>query len=294
MQKRTAARSFYGSNYLYRMHSYVQEVDNVAQYGVHFSDYPKWGILPKTRFFPSGVYFYALTQDCSIPGGYATNRRWANIAKLQNERLIILKEDSPLNFEGDAPALIQGLYDKYGNNINRPLHDLGYDGIVDYDGLLLFYESCQGVITWPTGAFYIVSFAADKPRSRYERLELAERRFSHIPAGTLQLTYDEVRKIMSMRPKFTHRWDRNAVYRTFVAGLLRTLDFNFNSELWPWWVDGRLEYLVEDDSYLYALADNPTVPREFWEGLAAGSPYKINREIAKDALEEYVHEHTDA
>jgi len=258
-------RSFYGSNYLYELRSYIQAVDGLAQYGVHFSQYAKWGVNPRAGFWPVGVYFYILSEECDVPGGFATDRTWANIARLHNERLLIVKADSTYNYPGDAYALLQNLREEHGDTqVNRALHEMGYDGIVDYDSAVLPIESCQGVITWPTGAEYTTSIPTRRRLRRDERQQKAYKAFQHTRPGTLRFTEDEIHEALRMRPRYAHRWDQAATYRDYVGWFLSRLDFSY-ADSWTW-----AERVLGDSpkvvvGFLSELEMNPTVPRRFWQ-----------------------------
>jgi hypothetical protein len=116
----------YGNNYLYRISEYQKTTDDgLPQYAVNFSEYPKWGINPKGGSFPNGIYFYFLTPKCFEYGGtgkgYFSNREYRNIAKLNHDRLAILKDGNERAFSRqdrlDALSLLRR---KYGDgNVNE-------------------------------------------------------------------------------------------------------------------------------------------------------------------------------
>lgn len=116
----------YGNNYLYRISEYQKTTDDgLPQYAVNFSEYPKWGINPKGGSFPNGIYFYFLTPKCFEYGGtgkgYFSNREYRNIAKLNLDRLAILKDGNERAFSRqdrlDALSLLRR---KYGDgNVNE-------------------------------------------------------------------------------------------------------------------------------------------------------------------------------
>jgi len=184
----------YGSNYLYRLKPYIEaSVGDLPQYGVSFSEFNKWGINPGTGYFPKGVYFYFLHPKCEEYGatgtGFAADRPWANVAKLNLEKFAILNPGGLNNFGATELAnALENLKAKYGDLVpaedmtkqtfdsrysstmpewiglvnilttmessgaggfNKLLHVAGYDGILDVGGVFLPIEGCQGVQTWP-------------------------------------------------------------------------------------------------------------------------------------------------
>lgn len=116
----------YGSNYLYRIREYQKTTDDgLPQFAVNFSEYPKWGISPKGRSFPNGIYFYFLTPKCFEYGGtsegFASDREYRNIAKLNLDRLAILKDGNERAFSRqDRLNALSLLRRKYGDgNVNE-------------------------------------------------------------------------------------------------------------------------------------------------------------------------------
>ena len=86
-------KQFYGSNFQHTLKDYTQDEGGLATHGVHYSDFKKWGIAPGGGYFPRGVYFYYLSDDsdAAIGNGFATDRQWANVAKIDNDKMVILK-----------------------------------------------------------------------------------------------------------------------------------------------------------------------------------------------------------
>ena len=71
-EKEDKYKSFYGSDFQYDVKEYTTDEDGLAQYGLSYSDYEKWGINPHGKYFPIGVWFYYLAGDCdsAIRGGF--------------------------------------------------------------------------------------------------------------------------------------------------------------------------------------------------------------------------------
>jgi len=311
-------KPLYGSNFYYEMNKYVLEKGGLAQYGVSYSEYPKWGVNPQAKWFPYGVWFYYLSPQCDagLSTGFATDRRWANIAKLNNDRLLINKRGHPAHFDEHAlsSALVY-LEEKYGPlpppptesssgliltpaeklvdviigitdataRFNLVLHEVGYDGIVDYDGSALPIESCQGVITWVKGGSkYVTSIRAGGESEREKkRLSNMLTNLQNKAPGSLKLNQDEIRRVSKMLPEFHHKWDIRESRADLFGALMRVLDFR-HADSWEW-----VEKFVDDgfgDQIYPELERNPTTPRQFWEGLQH-SRDKGARLAAKDMLE---------
>ena len=281
-------RSFYGSNFMYELRQYVQEDSSgLAKYGVHYSNIPKWGLNVETKYFPIGVYFYILSTACDIKTGFATERLCANIARLDNTRLLILKEGHERNYEGDVIELLNYMFELDEKRMgagNKELHRMGYDGIVDYDGIVLPIESCQGVITWPSGATYITSLRTQRVVFGVERLERVCRRLAYIKPGTLQLTRGEIHKVITMRPKFQHRWDTHETLAELYGHLLKALNFVY-LDSWEWAEDLFDQYPEYTDLFQNSLVANPTIPKPFWYRMYRNDPRQHMRELAKDVLQ---------
>lgn len=308
-------QQFYGSNFQFKMKDYIKEEDGLAQYGVSYSDIAKWGINPETKYFPVGIYFYYLSPSCDagLGNGFATDRRWANVAQINNEKMVILKSGHRRNFnETSLKMALRKIETKYGPQtlsnpqqenkfarildqnlsfaklgtllseladgssfrFNKLLHEAGYDGIVDYDGLLLPIENCQGVITWPTGAKFIE--AIPTPRSHpgepkrksptgSERFVTMGKRIKYQKNGSLQLSSKEISELIKMLPEFFHKWDMSDSRSDFVGLLLQKLDFN-HSDSWDWVTNREFGEKFYDD-----LEQNPTTPLDFWKSLLYSS-----------------------
>lgn len=328
-------KQFYGSNFQYTLSQYIKTDDSgLAMYAVHFSEYNKWGVSPQTKYLPVGVYFYFLTEaEGRAQGqGFATDRAWANIARLNNDKLIILKSGHPRNFSeqdfraamiklaampatkanltkyGEAgkehieqrfkttsehnpwfAKLASVLYDmNAGAGWNRLLHDVGYDGIVDYDGIFLPIEGQQGVQTWPGGATYVTSIPTptkDRSPRPEKRISIMMQRLKHQRPGTLKLTEEEFMKVMRAPPRLPHKWDRIEAKMDLFGLLLRAVDFT-NRELWnSWYIQNRLEDL--EHLFYDHLEVNPTTPKEFWERLV-NSQDEGARLAARDMLKQHL------
>lgn len=314
-------KQFYGNNFQHTLKDYTKSEDGLALYGVHYSDYKKWGIAPDSNYFPVGVYFYYLSDNCqsAVGNGFATDRRWANVARIDNNKMVILKQGHARNFDkknlkdslsrlqkihGSLPKSNPGgnkfskiaehnsAFAHLGNilstmeakglgSFNKLLHIAGYDGIVDYDGWLLPIESCQGVQTWPGGAQLVESVPTPKKSpNAQERLSQMLIRLKHQTNGTLQLTRDEVGQIVQMLPKFYHRWDITDSKSDLYGWLLQKLDFGHKDALQ--WLKDRDWF---GDRFYMELEKNPTTPKEYWEQLL-GSPNHGAKLTAKDMLGE--------
>jgi len=269
-------KQFYGANMHYELAKYTQVVNGLAQYGVSYSDHAKWGINPRAKYAPTGVWFYYLDPECrsGVGSGFATDRRWANVAKLNNSRLMILKQGHPQNTP-NGKQVIEAIADRVGGldkaAFNKAFRRAGFSGIVDYDRTVLPVEQCQGVITWPDGASYVTSFPrTSRPAdNRYsaiswnQRLASMMKNLRYRRPGTLNLTRDQIQQVVRMLPQFYHRWDVSDSRADLYAHLLRALNFT-HADSWQWAeerLDGR-EHLLYD-----ALEPNPTTPRAFWEQL---------------------------
>ena len=215
---------FYGSNYLYRLQPYIDAADgDLPQYAVNFSEFNKWGINPRGGYFPQGIYFYFLTPKCAGYGatgtGFASDRPWANIAKLDLDRFVILGGDRTFN-PSDLNQAIEKLKVRYKDLVpkddeviktfdigayssageewihlvnvlttmeknkvggfNKLLFVAGYYGILDTNGSFLPIESCQGVQTWPGGAEYIESIPTPKSHNYRRNIPKEGERFQNI------------------------------------------------------------------------------------------------------------------
>lgn len=303
---------FYGSNFAFKLDQYKADLeDGVARYGVHFSEHRKWGVVPERRYFPTGVYFYLLDKNCDYlsGSGFAQDRKYANVARLNLNHLVILKEGDPRHFgPADAEKCFANLgpvdmdavrsevakarprYEpshpffvvttaiivKFGlKGFNRALHDLGYDGIVDYDGVYLPVESCQGVTTWPSGATLVESL--DVPRGRdgtwnpWERSKVMVDILWRREPGSLHLTYNQIQMLGSWVVS-----DRDARL-DYVSALARALDFREpGAELWLSMHDEYFQLAT----FRMALEKNPTLTDRYrgWvEGLDAryGNPREV-------------------
>jgi len=315
-------KQFFGNNFQYTLSQYTVIEDGLAQYGVHYSNIKKWGINPDSSYFPMGVYFYYLDGSCgSNKGvGFATDRTWANIAKINNERMVILKHGNQKDFtKYSYETSINKLTKKYGDlpnpnkqiekfksfplniyfsklaniilemessgmgSFNRLLHDAGYDGIVDYDKNFLPIENCQGVQTWPGGASLVESIPTPKrkPPNGDERLVIMLKRLKNQTNGSLQLKRDEIKKIISMLPAFYDKWDISDSKTDLIDLLIMKLDFTYaDSKNW-----------LNDNDYFgnvfySSFERNPTTPKEYWKNLLHSADLGA-RLTAKDMLEEH-------
>ena len=215
---------FYGSNYLYRLQPYIDAADgDLPQYAVNFSEFNKWGINPRGGYFPQGIYFYFLTPKCAGRGatgtGFASDRPWANIAKLNSDKFVILGGDRTFN-ASDLNQAMERLKARYKNlvptddkvettfggetfvsageawiklanllltmeknkvgSFNKLLFVAGYCGILDINGSFLPIESCQGVQTWPGAAEYVESIPTPKSHNYRRNIPKEGERFQNI------------------------------------------------------------------------------------------------------------------
>jgi len=259
-------RALYGDNRRYVLKQYERlSDDGLPQYGVQFGEVAKWGINVETQYFPKGVYFYYLAPDCraALGGGFATERRYANVAKLALSKLAIQYDGHPKGFSEQDYAraekylkrrygmelppeptllnLILALADEFGHSkFNRVFKDLGYSGILDVDGAILPVESCQGVITWPDGAKYIESL--EKPtREHPVPITLSGLTPNGLAAFNLRkkgefipVNEEELEEIIQHALSFdAWDWDHALDYLTNAASVI---DF----ERSPSWVRGEL------------------------------------------------------
>jgi hypothetical protein len=295
-----STKPFYGSNFYYNIKQYIVEDDQgLAMYGVHFSEYEKWGLNPQSGYFPIGVYFYFLAPpvDSALSSGFATDRPWANIAKINNDKMVILKNGHPRNFgeqdynkalslldanklakiKDDPKPPLKGfgftnesnpwfarlatlLYSLDKDTAwNRLLHEVGYSGVVDYDGIFLPIESNQGIQTWPDGAEHVTSIPVPTRNYRQERYQVMLKKLKYQRPGSLKLSLDQVKEIMQMMPtNMDYPKERRM---DLFSSLLRTLDLT-NKDLWNSdYMQDRVFSFYED------LEQNPTTPIEFWEQL---------------------------
>jgi hypothetical protein len=84
---------------------------------LHYADFQKWGINPRTGYFPIGVYFYFLSKRCesALSNGFATDRKYANIGRLNLDKFLVIKRGHPRHFGEDAlNAAIDKIEAKYG------------------------------------------------------------------------------------------------------------------------------------------------------------------------------------
>lgn len=286
---------FYGSNFAYKLDQYKTDLDDgVARYGVHFSDHRKWGVVPERRYFPTGVYFYLLDKNCDYlsGSGFAQDRKYANVARLNLDRLVILKDGDRRNFgpaeaercfadlgEVDMEAVrsevakarpryepthpffvvTTAIIVKFGlKGFNRVLHDLGYDGIVDYDGVYLPVESCQGVTTWPSGATLVESLKVPRGRdgtwSPWERSKVMVDILRRQEPGSLRLSYNQIQRLRSWVVR-----DRD-VRLDYLSALVRALDFREPDA--AFWLQMHSDYL-HFASVRMALDHNLTLPERY-------------------------------
>ena len=312
-EKEDKYKSFYGSDFQYDVKEYTTDEGGLAQYGLSYSDYEKWGINPQGKYFPIGVWFYYLAGDCdsAIRGGFATDRKWANIAKINNDRMVIIKKGHPSHFDEEklaqAVATLEKshgvkyqegekkdavpfakLADFITNQIgtgtsakfNKVLSEIGYDGIVDYDRDYLPIENCQGVITMPSGAKYVKSIPAPvKAEDETERLANMLQSLGDKENGSIKLTSDEIRKVIKMLPKFSHKWEVSETQSDFIGRLMQKLDFS-SGDAWEWVEDREF-----GSRFYMELEYNPTTPKSYWEMLQHSSDEGA-RLTAKDMLAE--------
>jgi len=259
-------RALYGDNRRYDLRQYERlSDDGLPQYGVQFGEVAKWGINVETQYFPKGVYFYYVAPDCRafLGGGFATERRYANVAKLALPKLAIQYDGHPKGFSEQDYAraekylkrrygmelppeptlrnLIVALADEFGlSKFNRVFKDLGYSGILDVDGAILPVESCQGVITWPDGAKYIESL--EKPtREHPVPITLSGLTPNGLAAFNLRkkgefipVNEEELEEIIQHALSYDEwDWDRALDYLSNAASVI---DF----ERSPSWVRGEL------------------------------------------------------
>ena len=109
----------FGSNFVHDVKQYEAQVseDGLPLYGLHYADFQKWGINPRTSHFPVGVYFYFLSKKCesALGNGFATDRKYANIGRLNLDKFLIIKKGHPRHFGEDAlNAAIDRIEAKYG------------------------------------------------------------------------------------------------------------------------------------------------------------------------------------
>jgi hypothetical protein len=309
-------KSLYGNNFQHTISQYITE-DGLAEYGVHYSENNNIAIWPQSQYYPKGVYFYYLSKNCTSGwgGGFATDRPWANIVKINNDKMVIIKSDHPRNFsDEDLQRCLLLLKKKYGDIenkdqertrvagrfetpflplfriiaaysnkhkilFNKILHDLGYDGIIDYEGLILPVESCQGVMTWPGSIVLVQSIPTNKKRARndFDRMQKIIQGFKQWKNGTLQLEKPQILKLFSSKPNFYHKWDAGDSDMDLTSSLLSKLDFSYK-DAWEWAKNiESLHYFFDD------LDANPTTPKEFWEkNLYASDP--TLKTIAREKL----------
>lgn len=315
-------KSVYGSNFQYELGRYVQERDGLAEFGVHYSENEGFAIFPSSRYYPKGVYFYFLSATCNSGRGtgFATERKWANVGKIHNDKMLIIKQGHPRNFsendfnvclrklqkifKGSLPApktrpdksqlqnvaavlLFDQLYAiesaKLGST-NNLLHQLGYDGVVDYDGVMLPIESCQGVMTWPGAMEFQAAIPTpQKPNANpgmdpSKRMEKILKGLKHKKNGSLRMSSEEIRQAVQMLPKFHHDWDLSDSRSDFYGYLMMKLDFN-NSDAWK-----EVEWKELDIRFYEELANNPTTPIEFWQKLLNASDPNM-KAVAQDKLQ---------
>lgn len=301
-------KSMYGSNFQYALDRYTKEEAGLFQFGVHYSNNKGFAVFPQSHYYPKGVYFYVLSSTCTAGKGrgFATDREWANIGKINNERMMILKQGHPMDFtEAKFQQAVEKLKKTIGRlpeptakpgNVqpqevpavklfnllhaieiagkgltNKVLHQLGYDGVIDYDHVLLPVESCQGVMTWP-GALTFQE-ALPVPRSsknvstdKFARLSNILRGLSKKKNGSIKLSADEIAKAIEMLPKFYHLWDSSDAKYDFYGLLMQKLDFGSTDawEKWVQWKDLGPKFYPE-------LEQNPTTPKSFWQELLYSS-----------------------
>jgi len=118
-EENSIVKKLHGSNFLYRLKEYEKlNDDGLPQYAVNYSEFNKWGVNPSAGYFPKGIYFYYLHPKCreraGTGTGFATNRTWVNIAKLNLDRFIVLDPGKPKNFGKESlDAAISKLKSKY-------------------------------------------------------------------------------------------------------------------------------------------------------------------------------------
>lgn len=253
-------RQFYGSNFRHRLREYTRlDADGLPEYGVSFSRYPKWGINPQPNWRPVGVWFYYLAPGCdsALGSGFATDRRFANVAKLITSKFLVLTPDDPLGIELFRHVRERAERSDRLFTFNRLLHEAGYSGILDIGAGVLPVEGCQGVQTWPDAAYLVESIEAPSGRATSEdqRFQNMLRRLRYTEPGSLQLNVDGVREILHMLPKYQHHWDRRDAKMDLINHLLTALDFT---------VPGVWEYVHEwygwTTYFPEALERNPTTP----------------------------------
>lgn len=315
-------RSLFGSNFVHDVKQYEQQLssDGLPLYALHYSDYPKWGLNPKTKYFPRGVYFYFLKSGCdsALSNGFGTDRNYANIGRLNLDKFLLLHDSHPKHFGEEAlNSSLQRLRTKYGDDstehpvnefntrmvddltrspgsvhvlklvatilgmqrmklissFNQGLHDAGFDGILDIDGVLLPIESCQGVQTWPGDSVTFVQ-ALRSPHRREkdgfearthnpypeERLKKVEKYLANLQPGTLRLTDEQVRTVIHSHPKKHQRVD-------LAMSILSKLDLSGTTG-----DDNELidRMMIELRNNVFDLLErNPTTPVWFWDMLAA-------------------------
>lgn len=291
-------KPLYGSNFRYDLDRFTQEENGLSLYGVHYSENENFAIFPQTGYYPKGVYFYFLSNTCEAGKGtgFATDRKWANIGKINNDRMLIIKSGHPRNFseadykkavsklkrivrklpeptikpgehrEQSVPAvqlfnLLHAIEASGKGLTNKMLHSLGYDGVVDYDGALLPVESCQGVMTWP-GSFSFVHAiptptASNNPGyNPMKRIARMQTGLKAMKPGTLKLSFDELESWKMMKPKTS---GNPYAFGDLLQYLLTALDFR-SGDAWKW-----VEWHEYGERNYDSLEQNPTTPKEFWE-----------------------------
>ena len=288
----------YGSNFRYTMDQYTQLDNNgLAMFGVHYSDHDNIAVFPRSKYYPKGVYFYFLSDTCETGKrtGFATDRPFANILKINNPRMVIVKKDHPKNFSMDdlhkaANTLEQQGFnlnpkiydpsqsypepfyilhqlladiDSSGNAYGKLLHNLGYDGIVDYNNSILPIESCQGVMTWPGGATLVQSIPNNQkthspnPAVRFNKLISY---LHHSKDGNLNLQPHHIDFLLfKLIPTNLNQLDaqtRREAKLDLYSTLVQKLNFNANPK--------ALQHLINIDA-LDTFPDerdaNPTIPQ---------------------------------
>lgn len=131
-------RSLYGSNFVHDVKQYEQQQseDGLPLYGLHYSDYPKWGLNPRTRYFPKGIYFYFLKPSCdaSLGNGFGTDRKYANIGKLNLDRFLVISQGNPRHFDQSALSVaLEKLKVIYGDDSVN--HAETWNGKLEMDGI---------------------------------------------------------------------------------------------------------------------------------------------------------------
>ena len=322
-------KPLYGNNFIYEVRKYITNTeDGLPEYVMNYSNYNQWSINPRTHYFPKGIYFYFLSRECDYGLSnetFAADAPWANIAKVNYEKAVVLKKGHSRDFSeqdleksikllkniyGPLPALdpkgekfsrserLNPHFSKLGavistlakssSNFNKILHEIGYDIILDFDGDLLPIESCQGVQTWTGGAAYKFSLKTGKEniRKRVKRMFDGLRNYKD---GTLNITLEELLEVLSFFPKkgyYEYKPDRKLDYHKI---LVRKINFKYdenNMEEWLRWHEFH-NLQRYGDEFAFMMYENPTTPSFVWEHLQhAPWQYSHVAKMAKERLNE--------